>query len=459
MSTEKYVKNKEDKMEKRLVKVSGILLVIILVLTSIVGCTPSVKEEEVTAAEGTEDIVSDETEQEEPEQITLRIYAQYSSDDEKQPFDYAVEKMKEIMPNVNLELEIMAQDDNQKIKTYAATGNLPDIFIATTDVIESFKKSDNILMLDEYVKKLNLEERLLPSSLSLLKDNEGHTWAIPNAGQFAALTYYNKEVFAQNGLEPPTTYEELLACVKTFDENGVIPLALFAKEKWPGVQLYDMLVTREEPKGLTKLDNGEGTVSEDAYVNAAAKLVELVNAGLLPNGAFNLGSSEAGALFKEGKAAMYISGAWSMKGLATDMGDNVGILYYPYADAANADAVKWNMSGGGYNSGFGVSPYSEHLDVAAEFACEFALAFAEGRIIKRGDPNPILKDSPAPEAGYLPIQQKYVDDSAHFMTMTAFPWGIKNAEFKACIEDEVNRLLTGEYAVEDFVENVNKQLP
>jgi len=214
------------------------------------------------------------------DKVVLRIYAQYSADDEKQPFDYAKEQMKKVMPNVDLDLEVMAQDDNQKLKTYAATNNLPDIFVATTDIIESFKKSNNILNLNKYVKELGIENQFLPSSIPLLKDAKGDTWAIPDAGQFAALLYYNKDVFTKNGVKVPTNYAEFLSAVKTFKAKGVVPLALFAKEKWPGVQLFDILASREDPKGITKLDLGEGKASDLAYKNAATKLLELVKAGL-----------------------------------------------------------------------------------------------------------------------------------------------------------------------------------
>ncbi|MBU3190165.1 extracellular solute-binding protein [Clostridium bowmanii] len=327
-------------MEIKIMKRFSLILLSTFMAT-LVGCTPK-----VTVTPTNTDASQNK--------VVLRVYAQYSMDDEKQPFDYAKEQMKTIMPNVELDLEIMAQDDNQKIKTYAATKNLPDIFVATTDIIESFKKSDNILKLDNYVKELGIEEQFLPSSVPLLKDSNGNTWAIPDAGQFAALLYYNKDVFTKNGVKVPTNYAEFLSAVKKFKANKVVPLALFAKEKWPGVQLFDMLASREEAKGITKLDLGEGKASDPAFKNAATKLLELVNAGLLPKGAFNLNSDDAGAQFKQGKAAMYLSGAWSMSDLGTAMGDNVGILYYPLADESNASSVKWNMSGGGYNSGLAV---------------------------------------------------------------------------------------------------------
>ena len=418
------------------------IILVIAFMGTLSGCTPK-----VTKPTTNSNSIKDK--------VVLRVYAQYSTDDEKQPFDYAKAQMKNIMPNVELDLEVMAQDDNQKIKTYAATKNLPDIFVATTDIIESFKKSNNILKLDTYVKELGIEEQFLPSSIPLLKDAKGNTWAIPDAGQFAALLYYNKDVFTNNGVNVPTNYAEFLSAVKKFKANKVVPLALFAKEKWPGVQLFDMLASREDPKGITKLDLGQGKASDPAFKNAATKLLELVKAGLLPQGAFNLSSDDAGAQFKQGKAAMYLSGAWSMSDLGS-MGENVGILYYPLADKNNASSAKWNMSGGGYNSGLAVSPYSKNKDIAAKYACQFALKFAEGRILKRGDPNPILKNTPKPENGYNSIQQQYVNDSASFKTMTCFDWGITNAKFKASIEDEVNTLLSGDYTVADFVKNIDK---
>jgi len=54
------------------------------------------------------------------EKVTLKIYAQYSDDSEKVPYDYAKTAMQKIMPEVELELIQQAQDDDQKIKTYAA---------------------------------------------------------------------------------------------------------------------------------------------------------------------------------------------------------------------------------------------------------------------------------------------------------------------------------------------------
>lgn len=121
----------------------------------------------------------EETKTEDAKPVKLRIYSQYADDDTKLPYDYAVAELKKEMPNVELELEVQAQDDGQKLKTYAATGNLPDIFQAGLDIITTFKKSGNILELDAYVDELGYKDKMFPSTMNTLVAEDGHTYAFP----------------------------------------------------------------------------------------------------------------------------------------------------------------------------------------------------------------------------------------------------------------------------------------
>src|SRR5665647_1992924 len=111
-------------------------------VTTAVEATEAAVATEATEAALAEGVLSEE-------EATLKIYAQYSDDDTKVPYDYAVEQMAIAYPNVKLELEVQAQDDGQKLMTYAATGNLPDIFQVSSAQIENFKESGNIMVLND----------------------------------------------------------------------------------------------------------------------------------------------------------------------------------------------------------------------------------------------------------------------------------------------------------------------
>lgn len=385
--------------------------------------------------------------------VKLKFYAQYSGV-EIPVYDAAKEAMKQIMPEVDVEFEVAAQDDEQKIKTYAAAGSLPDIFFASSGLIETLKKSDNLYVMDDIVKANNIEALLNDSSKPMLWNKDGHSYSVPNVGQWAGIIYYNKELFEQNGVKVPTMYSEMLEAVKAFKAKNITPLSVFAKEKWPAALLLDMaIVGSGDVGGLKKLDNGEGNFSEDAFVKGSQKISELVTAGLISKNAFNTTADDAAAQFASGKAAMYVNGAWSMANIFEKLGDKVDIMYTPLAETAGS----WNMSGGGFNQGFAVSKNSKKAEIAAKYAALFSIEFAKQRVIQLADPNSILVEKLVPTNGLNTIQQKYSDDSVNFKTMTTFAWGYENAKFKTFIEDNSQKLLSGQ-KTDDFISDSNKAL-
>lgn len=417
-----------------------------------------------TVNEGKKETVKEEATKspaktEEPKSVKLRIYAQYADDDTKLPYDYAVAELKKEMPNVELELEIQAQDDGQKLKTYAATGNLPDIYQAGLDIITTFKKSGNILELDKYMNELGFKDKMYPSTLNTLVADDGHTYAFPYAGNEFVLLYYNKELFEKNGVKVPTTYEELMIAVKAFKAADITPLSLFAKEKWPTVALYDMFVTRQEPQGILKLDKGQALVSDPAYKEAAEQIIELVQAGMLPKGATNLNYDQAAALFHEGKAAMFLNGQWEIAESTKILGDKAGWMYFPGVDAANYEASKYAFSGGGGPGGYAVNPDTKDQELAAKVAAFLSLKYAEYKFTERGNPLVATKVDKAIITEFPPMMQQLSDDIPKITSTTAFAWGLSDAKFKAAIEDASQSLMTGAYSAEQFIKDVSKAIP
>mgnify|MGYP000215214192 FL=1 len=437
-------------MKKVLISVMCLIIIVVL------AACGSNEEETVSTTTKTETVApaAEPAKEPEAEPVTLRIYAQYADDDTKTPYDYAVAELKKEMPHVTLELEIQAQDDGQKLKTYAATGNLPDIFEARLDIINTFKKSNNILVLDEYVDKFKFEDMMQPSAMNTLYTEDGHAYAFPYVGNELALLYYNKELFEQNNVAIPTTYDEMITAINTFVDKGITPLALFAKEKWPGVTLYDMILSRYNPRGILDLDQGKAKITDPIYKSAAQDVVNLVQAGLLPKGATNLNYDQAAALFHEGKAAMFVNGHWEIEASTKALGDKVGYMYIPASDAATYEKAKYAFSGSGGPGGYAVSPNTKDKELAAKVASFISLKYAEYKFTNRANPIIPTKVDKAIEKPFSPMMEQLSKDIPNITSTTTFSWGLSNPKFKAALEDSAQFLMTGDYSPDQFVKDI-----
>lgn len=392
------------------------------------------------------------------EDITLRIYAQYSDDDTKVPYDYAVEKLKEAYPNVTLELEVQAQDDGQKLMTYAATGNLPDIYQVALAQIENFKESGNIMVLNDVAEKTGFTDKVFESAQNILYNQDGNIYAFPYAGNEYVVWYYNKAIFEQYSVEVPTTFDELLIAIDTFNSNGVTPMALFGSEGWITAAMYDVLATRWDAGGIAKIDNGAGTVSEEAYAKAAQMMSKLVKAGLFQDSVSTSNYDQASQMFLNGEAAMFLNGQWYMTDATTTLGENVDWMYYPSYDEASYESSKMVWSGGGAAAGYAVNPNSENAELAAEVAAFLSEKYCEAKVMYRGTPLVALDVDAQPETEFPAMMKKLQEILPSITSITKFDWHLTNATFKTTLEDQTKYMLVEDYTPEEFITELGNSL-
>lgn len=392
--------------------------------------------------------------------ITLRVYAGYGDDDEKAMFDYAASAMKELMPNVKIDLEIDPRDDHQRLKTQAATGNLPDVFPLTADIVDLFKKNKSVMPLDSYVEKFAVKNQLTESAAVLLADPGGHVYSIPNQQPTTGLIYINRAMFDANDIPVPRDYDSLLAAVKQFQQKKIAPLGIFAAEKWPGISLYDMILTRNEPNGFEKLQNGSIQITNPAFLKAAKKEVELIKAGLVSKNCFAQGYDDVFSRFSTGQIPMFINGSWDLRIVGDKLGDNADILLPSvFADSSDPESYKWAFSGGGGPiPGNAVSSTTSYPDIAAEFCIKFSLKSTEARTVKQGTMNMVLKECAAPETAFNSVQKKFASVAGNSTSMSLYAWDITSQKLKVALEDNCQEILTGQMSAETFIDNVGKGL-
>ncbi len=433
-------------MKKRQIVATILTLALTLAMTACAGNTsaPSQGGAEATPAKD--------------EAVTLKFYTQYADEDTKLPYDYAVAELKKAMPNVTLELDVQAQDDGQKLKTYAATGDMPDIFNVGLDQINTFVKSKNIMDLSGYAKELGFADKMYEGTKNMLYHPDGNVYAFPYAGHEMNMLYVNTEIFEKNKVKIPETYEELLTAVETFQEAGVTPLAIFAKEKWPCVSLFDLIATRYTPLGIKGLDTGETSITDPAYKEAAQRFQELIAKGLVQKGATNMNYDQAASLFHTGGAAMFINGQWEIEASTKALGDKVDWIPFPAASADEVESGRYAFSGSGSVGGFAVSPTTKYPKLAAEVAAFMAEKYAEFKFTQRANPIVATKVDLPIQKEYPPMMKKLSEYLPKITSTTAFAWGIGNAKLKVTLEDECQRMIAGGYTAEEFLAAIEKSL-
>ena len=445
-------------MYKTSMKLAALSLVSALAL-SLTACGPqasSSSQANSSQASGSGSTASTATD----EKVTLKVMVHYTSEDEKATWDYAMEKMKTIMPNVSLDIDPTPQDSDAKLKTEFASGSLPDIFDLNLSNIPLGVKSNSLLPLDDYITKYNIADKLTPTGAALLKQQDGHTWSIISANTNFAVIYANKTLFDQAGAKIPENYDQLLEAGKLLKAKGIVPLGIWLKEAWPAMQLFDMISITENPKGVTALDqNGTETTTAKAYADAAQKIHDLVNAGIVSKDASTTDYNSAVAQFESGKSAMFLCGNWMAQEFGEKLGDNATILLpNVFADASSAEAVKNSgvISGGGFSGGFAVSANSAHKEIAAEYAVQAALYAIEGRIVKTGEQNTMLISAPASEKATNALQTQLSDIISNVKSSTTMGWSFDSAKINTDLYSKLGSLYTGEYGADAFANDTAK---
>ncbi len=298
-------------------------------------------------------------------------------------------------PNVTINITIL---ENEAFKTKLTTvlqgGTPPDIFQSWGGGV----MNDQIAagMLQDITPALDADggawrSSFAPGALAVYA-LDGKNYGVPwDMGEVA--WWYNKDLFAQAKIaNPPTTWTELLADVKTLKAAGITPISLGEKDTWTGMHIWSYLATRicGEKNFLAAANRTGGSFSDPCFVQAGTDLKQLID--LQPFQAGFLGASHdvMQGTFGNGKAAMELSGQWAPGSEAGQAADkvgvkNLGMFNFPAVEGG-AGAVTDVMGGGnGFAIGKNASPE------AVDFVKYLTAPAQQARVAASGGGIPVVK--------------------------------------------------------------------
>lgn len=250
--------------------------------------------------------------------VKFTLWHSYVGADQRAKFmDDIMAQFRNAYPDIEVVEEKIPRDQYQtKLKTLAAAGALPEAFILWPNAMTiEFAKANLISDINDLLEQ-NPEWRdgFVAAALDEFTVN-GKTYSAGLGISVTSIVYYNKALFEKYNLTFPKTYTELKEVIKVFKKNGVIPIALGNKPKWP-VQstIFSCLANRETgSEWLTNVLAKKGAKFTDAqFIEALRKLKELTDLGAFNKDYNSLDNVQMRDYFYKGQAAMMIDGSWAL---------------------------------------------------------------------------------------------------------------------------------------------------
>ncbi len=172
-----------------------------------------------------------------------------------------------------------------------------------------------------------VKENFTATALEGFTASDGAIFAVP----FAAVShfvYYNKQIFADNGIEVPTTFEGFLDVCQKLKDAGITPLANGIAANWDILEcvlcaMVPNYITAEERAAYEK---GEKKLNDETWIRIYSDFAKLVP--YLPEAFASIDNDQANVVFGLGQSAMLIDGSWSYGTLAGDDYD-IEVGFFP----------------------------------------------------------------------------------------------------------------------------------
>lgn len=263
-------------------------------------------------------------------------------------------------------LEIQAVDDNQfdqLLLTKMASGGMWDILMGETGTQGSkYNHEKNLVDLSDETWVQNLNE--IGKEFASVGDK---VYTLPLGGINSFGIVYNTEVFEQNNLEIPTTFEDFEKVCNTLKEAGITPLYISMKDGWTVNQVMNgewPNILAANPGLLEKLNNNEIRWDEvPEVVDMFARMKSWVDNGWVNSDMGTASYEMAHKAVASGTAAMMYMGDWADPEFAKTEPAGAGKIGMFAAPSKDGNSYLAAAGPGGMM----ISNQTKNLDVAKDF--------------------------------------------------------------------------------------------
>jgi glucose/mannose transport system substrate-binding protein len=331
-------------MQKRLLTLISILAVFSLIVTA---CAPAatsapatVVVKETVVVPGTSEVKEIVvTATPEPQAQKLEIFHWWTAPGEREAADAMFEAFKAKYPDVEIVENPVPGGGGVShrvvLQAKITAGIPPDTFQTLGGAeLKNYVDSGVLQPLDDLYQELGYD-KVIPGPLAKAVTVDGHPYVVPLNMHIQNILYYNKKLFDEQSIQPPTTFDELIAACDQIKaaEPDMACLGLGSKEKWGDAFVFDsILLEYGGAEYYVQLYKGEIDVATDATYRKALESFDKLTPYINEDHA-GLTWDQAVGLVGSGQAAMTIMGTWAIgafvKGSNWQPGVDFGAVTFP----------------------------------------------------------------------------------------------------------------------------------
>jgi glucose/mannose transport system substrate-binding protein len=197
------------------------------------------------------------------------------------------------------------------LKTRMLGGDPPDSFQVHMghELIDTWVTTGYMQPLDDIYQEMGFNTQF-PQGVLDIVSYQGHPYSVPVNIHRANVLWFNKQVFADAGLQPPQTFDDFFADAQILQAKGITPLALGDKDTFESVQLLETtLLGTLGPDGYKGLWTGETSWSDPRVTQSLETMKRMLSYSNSDHA--GLTWDQADDLVISGKAAMTVMGDWT----------------------------------------------------------------------------------------------------------------------------------------------------
>lgn len=253
------------------------------------------------------------------------------------------------------------------VRTQLGAGNAPDIHVVypgngSAMSMVQISKANLLADLSDQAWTQKIPENFKPAF-----QNGGKTY-IYSAGASVLGAIYNTKVFAEVGVQPPTTWPEFLAVCEKLKQAGKVPVALGAQTPWVTqlitYALVPSTVYAKNPDFDKEMAAGKASFADSGWVDALEMYLDLQKRGYFNDNPNGTTFEQQTSMVATGEAAMAIQVSAVLPDFRKSAASPDDLSMFPVPGADTADAV-WIPAG--IVVGLGVSARSKKQAEARKF--------------------------------------------------------------------------------------------